>query len=53
MTSDKECTAISHFFVMDWASLWMDIAAGLLIAGALAAWVPKDFCHSFCKAIRF
>lgn len=36
-------TAISHYFVMDWASLWMDIAGGLLIAGALAAWVPKDW----------
>jgi hypothetical protein len=47
MTSDKGRTAISHFFVMDWASLWMDIAAGLLIAGALAAWVPKDFWQAF------
>ena len=27
---------------MDWASVWMDIVGGLLIAGALAAWVP-DF----------
>lgn len=36
-------TAISHHFVMDWASIWKDIVAGLLIAGALAAWVPKGF----------
>src|SRR5205807_2040663 len=43
MTSEKGRTAISHFFVMDWASLWLDIGGGLLIAGALAAWVPKDF----------
>jgi uncharacterized membrane protein YraQ (UPF0718 family) len=28
---------------MDWASLWLDIALGLLIAGAVAAWVPHDF----------
>lgn len=35
-------TAISHYFVMDWAAIWKDIAAGLLIAGALAAWVPND-----------
>jgi uncharacterized protein len=35
-------TAISHAFVMDWAAIWKDIAAGLLIAGALAAWVPND-----------
>ncbi|MCF3945686.1 permease [Acidiphilium iwatense] len=38
--SPKGFTAISHFYVMDWASVWVDIAAGLLIAGALAAWVP-------------
>ena len=25
MTSSKGRTAISHFFVMDWASLWLDI----------------------------
>jgi uncharacterized membrane protein YraQ (UPF0718 family) len=36
-------TAISHYFVMDWASVWMDIAGGLLISGALAAWIPADF----------
>lgn len=47
MTSGKGRTAISHFFVMDWASLWMDIGAGLLIAGALAAWVPKSFWQAF------
>lgn len=40
-------TAISHFFVMDWASLWLDIGGGLLIAGALAAWVPKHFWQAF------
>lgn len=34
-------TATSHFFVMDWASIWTDIVLGLLIAGALAAWVPQ------------
>jgi uncharacterized protein len=47
MLSDKGRTAISHFFVMDWASLWLDIGGGLLIAGALAAWVPKDFWQAF------
>jgi uncharacterized membrane protein YraQ (UPF0718 family) len=46
-TSEKGRTAISHFFVMDWASLWMDIGAGLLIAGALSAWVPKHFWQTF------
>jgi hypothetical protein len=28
---------------MDRASPWIDIALGLLIAGPLAAWLPKEF----------
>ena len=32
---------------MDWAAVWLDIAGGLLIAGALAAWVPHAFWQSF------
>jgi uncharacterized protein len=36
-------TAISNYFVMDWAAVWMDVFGGLLIAGALAAWVPNSF----------
>src|SRR5438034_6424164 len=40
-------TAISHYFVMDWVSVWKDIAGGLVIAGALATWVPKDFWKEF------
>lgn len=47
MVSSKGRTAISHFFVMDWASLWLDIGGGLLIAGALAAWVPRHFWQAF------
>jgi uncharacterized protein len=47
MFSDKGKTAISHFFVMDWASLWIDIVGGLLIAGAIGAWVPKHFWQAF------
>ena len=39
-------TATSHYFVMDWAAIWIDIAGGLLIAGALAAWVPDSFWRS-------
>jgi uncharacterized protein len=45
--SDRGFTATSHFFVMDWASVWVDIAVGLLIAGALAAWVPESFWQAF------
>src|SRR6202165_4778318 len=47
ITSEQGFTAISDYFVMDWASVWLDIAGGLLIAGALAAWVPAEFWQSF------
>ena len=47
ITSSRGFTSISHYFVMDWASIWVDIAVGLLIAGALAAWVPESFWQSF------
>src|SRR5438309_2013797 len=40
-------TAISHYFVMDWAAIWKDIAGGLLIAGALGALVPVEFWRAF------
>jgi len=36
-------TALSHYFIMDWAAIWKDMAGGFLIAGALAAWVPESF----------
>ncbi len=47
ITSEQGFTAISHYFVMDWASVWLDIAGGLLISGALAAWVPAGFWQAF------
>jgi uncharacterized membrane protein YraQ (UPF0718 family) len=47
MTSNEGLTAISHYFVMDWAAVWLDIVGGLLIAGAIAAWVPYAFWQSF------
>src|SRR5215510_3151126 len=47
MLSPEGRTAISHYFVMDWAAVWKDIAGGLLLAGALAAWVPDSFWKSF------
>jgi hypothetical protein len=39
-------TATANVFVMEWAAILRDIAAGLLIAGALAAWVPGSFWRS-------
>jgi uncharacterized membrane protein YraQ (UPF0718 family) len=45
--SDKGYTAISNFFFSDVYSVWKDIIVGLLIAGALGAWVPNAFWQSF------
>jgi uncharacterized protein len=45
--SGRGFTAVSNYFVMDWASVWVDIVLGLLIAGALAAWVPDSFWRAF------
>jgi uncharacterized protein len=39
-------TSTADYFVMDWAAVGRDIFAGLLIAGALAAWVPDSFWRS-------
>jgi len=43
--SGRGFTGVSHLFVMDWASVWVDITGGFLVAGALAAWVPDRFWH--------
>jgi uncharacterized membrane protein YraQ (UPF0718 family) len=47
LLSGRGFTAISHLFVLDWASVWIDVVGGFLIAGALAAWVPDAFWHDF------
>jgi uncharacterized membrane protein YraQ (UPF0718 family) len=39
-------TATADYFVMDWVAVGRDIFAGLLIAGALAAWVSDSFWRS-------
>jgi uncharacterized membrane protein YraQ (UPF0718 family) len=36
-------TSVSRIFVMEWAAVIRDIVGGLLIAGAVAAWVPDSF----------
>jgi hypothetical protein len=47
LASAKAITAISHIFVMEWAAVLRDIVIGLLIAGAIGAWVPDTFWQSF------
>jgi len=46
LTSSQGFTATANYFVMDWAAIWIDILGGLLIAGALAAWVPESWWQS-------
>jgi uncharacterized membrane protein YraQ (UPF0718 family) len=43
LKTPKGLTATSNYFVMDWAAIWIDLFGGLLIAGALAAWVPESW----------
>jgi uncharacterized membrane protein YraQ (UPF0718 family) len=40
-------TSVSHVFVMEWAAILRDLVIGLLIAGAIAAWVPDSFWQAF------
>jgi uncharacterized protein len=42
LASAEGFTMVSQNFVMEWASIWVDLVLGLLIAGALAAWVPQE-----------
>ncbi len=50
LASREGWIAISHGFVMNWAMLWKDILAGVLIAGALGAWVPDSVWQSLFLA---
>src|SRR3989442_4319963 len=47
ITSSRGFTAISHSYWMEWAAVYRDIFGGLLIAGAIAAWVPNHFWQGF------
>jgi len=47
LRSSEGVTAVSHIFVMEWAAVLRDIVIGLLIAGAVAAWVPESFWQAF------
>ena len=44
--AEMEMTEISHVYVMEWAAVLRDVVIGLLIAGALAAWVPGSWWRS-------
>ncbi|MGH9045711.1 MAG: permease, partial [Acidimicrobiales bacterium] len=47
LRSKHAITSVSHIFVMEWAAVIREIIIGLLIAGAIAAWVPDGFWHHF------
>lgn len=40
-------TSVAHVFVMEWLAILRDLVLGLLIAGAIAAWVPEKFWQVF------
>lgn len=40
LRSAEGITSVSHIFVMEMAAVWKDIVGGLLLAGAVAAWIP-------------
>ncbi len=46
LASPDGLTSVSHNFVMEWAAVIRDVAIGLLIAGAAAAWIPDTFWQS-------
>ncbi|MER5274675.1 permease [Streptomyces sp. NPDC002809] len=47
LLSREGFTATSNVFVMEWAAILRDLVIGLLIAGAVAAWVPDSFWRAF------
>jgi uncharacterized membrane protein YraQ (UPF0718 family) len=47
LLSGEGLTAVSHVFAMEWAAILRDLVVGLLIAGAVAAWVPASFWQAF------
>ncbi|MEV5749641.1 permease [Actinoallomurus sp. NPDC052308] len=47
LLSGEGFTSVAHVFVMEWAAILRDLVIGLLIAGAIAAWVPDSFWRHF------
>lgn len=50
LLSAEGFTSVSHVFVMEWLAILRDLVLGLLIAGAIAAWVPETFWRGFFLA---
>src|SRR5581483_8190054 len=44
--AEMDMREVSHVYVMEWAAVLRDVVLGLLIAGALAAWVPDSWWRS-------
>jgi uncharacterized protein len=47
LLSREGFTSVSHVFVMEWGAILRDLIVGLLIAGAIGAWVPESFWQHF------
>lgn len=47
LVSGRGFTAVAHVFVMEWAAILRDLVVGLLIAGAIGAWMPDAFWQRF------
>ncbi|MFJ2633851.1 permease [Streptomyces sp. NPDC087422] len=47
LLSGEGLTSVAHVFVMEWAAIARDLAIGLFVAGAVAAWVPDAFWGAF------
>ena len=47
LASGEGFTSVSHVSVMEWAAVIRDLVIGLLVAGAIAAWVPDSFWQAF------
>ncbi len=47
LLSGEGFTSVSHVFVMEWAAIIRDLVIGLVVAGAIAAWVPDSFWQAF------
>ncbi|WP_085240976.1 permease [Mycobacterium europaeum] len=50
LLSPEGFTSVAHVFAMEWLAILRDLVLGLLIAGAIAAWVPETFWQAFFLA---